>query len=563
MKMHSSHLFAFLLVTIILGLLLVGVPAVFRLALPSAAADPTVTVDVSSGLVHGQTVNVTIVSDRSWSGGRFFGVSICGNADSSGRPLRVRDVNDCVGAEVGVPSGSNGLNAVSDSGQGIIGATGSAGITAGRTYTTSVGAKRTAIGRNNATCITKSAGVTLDCSVSVAVSTTAGQVPIASGGWTTDVPITFYVKPNAAVTVASITDVNGSTRAVKPGTSVIQLTGSNWRPSQTIKTELCDDTGQNCSTSILTGAIRTASSGGGFDSTAQTLSLIATATSGARILRLSDGLIDVVDVPLEVLGTRAMTATPQVVGLNSETTLNGQSFTPLASVVISQWKNNARSGAQMVVTSDAYGKFSLKMRYTDITVTAFAAAERNSADQSEILSTRVITPVTFSAAQCQTFGATGCDLSQTVAFDIPNNGLKISQSSNTPAAASANIETARSVKLKLRDITLSDRRGSLTGWSVNATISNLINTRNTRYSIPAPDITVNPKCTPVSETAGRATEISANSERNLSTTQAVSLCNARPGGGGGVFTIEAELHIALLGSVLFGTYSGVITMVVL
>ena len=562
LRHHRPRSFFALVVLSCVAMIVIAIPSVFRVALPSAAADPTVVIDPSSELVHGQTINVTITSDRSWSGGRFFGVSICGNADSSGRPLRVRDVNDCVGAEVGVPTGSNGLNSVSDSGQGISGATGGGGITAGRTYTTTVGAKRTAIGRNNATCVAKTAGVILDCTVSVAVSTTAGQVPIASGGWTTDVPISFYVKPNAGASVASITGVNGSKSAMVPGTSTVTFSGTNWRTGQTIKAELCDGVGLNCSTSLLSGTLRTAASGGDFVAGSNSLSLASSATAGSRILRLSDGLIDSVDIPLTVLGTRTVIAVPQVVGLNSETTLTGESFTPLTSIVVSQWKEAARFGAQVVVTSDSAGKFTVKMRFTDVAVMGFAAAERNPADLSEIVATRVIAPVTFQAAQCQSFGANGCDLSQTVTFDIPNNGLKVSQDTTTQVSGSIDIDSSRSTVLQLQEITIADRRGSLAGWSINATISNLVNSTNSRFSIPAANITVVPRCQPLNDFNGRSDDISANSERNLSTVQPVSLCNARAGGGGGVFKVQAELHVALIGSVLRGTYGGVLTLVI-
>jgi len=71
-----------------------------------------------------------------------------------------------------------------------------------------------------------------------------------------------------------------------------------------------------------------------------------------------------------------------------------------------------------------------------------------------------------------------------------------------------------------------------------------------------------PRCQPINDFNGRSDDISANSERNLSTVQPVSLCNARAGGGGGVFKVQAELHVALIGSVLRGTYGGVLTLVI-
>ena len=114
----------------------------------------------------------------------------------------------------------------------------------------------------------------------------------------------------------------------------------------------------------------------------------------------------------------------------------------------------------------------------------------------------------------------------------------------------------------LADVTITDARGSLVGWSVTATMTNLaLAGGGTNSTIQASNMAVSPICAPVSATTGSATGITAGAaSQAFGGATPVALCSAAVGEGGGTYAVDGGLNLTVPATIRSGSYSSTITV---
>ncbi len=507
----------------------------------ASAGTPTVVATPTTNLVSGDLVNVKITADVT-EATHFYAVTQCGNADSSGNPIPSGVEANCAGAE-SLPAGY--LQLISNTGNGF-GAVGG-GITAGTLYELNLPVIRTGIGTNGAQCVPVGGAISDPCTIAIAESDPAqarfGQVLVN---------ITF--RPPATVSIGSVTGQTGTpavTTAAR-STNVINVTGTNWDVGGTLTASLCNVALSSCDPAGLTG---TATIGAG-GSVSGALTVTAGATTGARAVKLTDG-VQTASVPVQILGTRSITLAPAAGGVGLTTTVNGENFDANQPVAI-QALNAAFQplGAPVISGSSSTGAVNAQFQITDPLTRNIAVAEA----ANNPLVNNAATAFAFSADSCNNVG---CTVLQTVTLAVNPGVINMAQAGNAVGMGAINLNgTTQTSTGNLRGITITDARGTLNGWSVTATMTNLSGPVGTNGVIPAGNMTVvTPTCGPQSALTGSGVGISAGTPgQPFDPTATVSLCTAAAGQGGGTYSIGSGLSLTVPANIRSGTYTSTITV---
>ena len=119
----------------------------------------------------------------------------------------------------------------------------------------------------------------------------------------------------------------------------------------------------------------------------------------------------------------------------------------------------------------------------------------------------------------------------------------------------------------IQTLTVLDARGSLSGWVVNATMTNLTDgtagaTPANHHAIPAGNMhTTTVTCAPQAA-SGVATDVAAGAGGTLDPTSSITLCTAATGGGGGTFDINVGLTLNVPASIAAGHYVSQMTLLI-
>ncbi len=382
-------------------------------ALPASAAERVVTVSPNTNLVSGDSVTVSVTPDGSLSGA-FLGVTQCGNATASGTPLASlpTDGSACItdpstlGTTLAVTGNAGPNNPVGQS------------YTAGVTYNVPLVLQRTGLGTANAQCIS---GGIIPCTVAVSPATLAGAY---TGPETFQASATIEYIPPAS---ASITQVGGQLAGVTTAaraTNTLALSGSNFEASATLTAELCSSpNAASCDVGGLTGAGVTTDGSGAISSS--DLTVDASATTGPRVLKLSDSTQSAL-VPLQVLGTRAVSISPNVGGVGSSVTVTATNFDPQQPAGAIELLDDSLSPAGAPVSAGLVGPTGSFNATVPITnpLTAFISGFEANTGQGAAAA------FTFSANGCTLVAGGQCDLVQTVTLTVTPGELIASQAGN-------------------------------------------------------------------------------------------------------------------------------------
>ena len=539
-----------------IGVSLTGVIAIMGAvgvaAGPAAASTGTdvggdsLTVTPSSNLISGGTVSVSLTTVAATPGGVFIGVTQCGNADSSGTPLASLDTGggDCEGAA--------GLGSTLQ----IIGTIGVGAVPAG-INTVSLTLQRTGLGANNAQCIAMPPA-TLPCTVVASPATAAGAY---TGAGTFQVAAPISYRPPATASITSVTGQNG-TSAARAG-NTINLTGSNWDDTvspvtgtmalcSTSDNSVCDATGLDTPSFSVTGGVLTASA-----------VVDASATTGARNLVLTESSGPNAVVPVTILGNRQILITPVTGGAGTSVTVTGSGYNASVPVAVAGVTagSTPTSDTPTITMSSATGAVSATFTVNDPNTVAIAAAET-----SAPLTNVAIHPFVFSGNNCVAATANGCSLLQTVSQLVKPGVLTFSQTAAQVAMSDVTLNGENQTSTgQINQLTVSDARGSLVGWTVTATATDLSDGSSAAdNTIPAGNLkTSSVTCAPdATAVGGILTEVTAGAGGALSKTVGQTLCQAPSGGGGGTFDINADLSLLVPASVASGTYTSTMTFTV-
>jgi hypothetical protein len=520
-------------------------------AAPASAAGETIVPAQSSNLLDGQHLNVTISVPVTITGA-FAAVTQCGNANTAGvayTALTVpTDGSNCAGAEaigtslvfVGFPTGP---------------------VPAGPS-TVSILLEKTHIGTALAQCVA-SPPAALPCTLNGATATAAGQYT-GPGSFSISTPITY--KPPVSASISSVTGQTG-TSAARSG-NTLNLTGATWDASVAPAASLCTTAGTACDAAGLTGALSTDAGG----ALSGALTVTATATTGARALKIvnpSDS--QTVLLPITILGARTISLSPASGGAGTLVTITGSGFNASAPVIAVETDGSPVPLSFGSATVDASGNVTGSLSITSSHVIGIAVSELSN---PAVLN--AFAPFAYSADSCSTVTpdsnaatrpAGDCQLLQTVHLSVTGgpNGLTFSQGSHditmSPIVLNGDQQTSTGA---IKNVTVLDARGSLVGWTVIATMTDLTDspTPALHHSIPASNMSWTPACALNTPTSGAISDITTGAPAALSNTVAATLCTAVPGGGGGTFVGSSPLSLIVPASIAAASYSSVITFTV-
>jgi hypothetical protein len=547
---------------LVAGALIAGVIGVAAQAAQAATTLTVVSVTPNSNLINGNTLAVVVKADETRAGAAI-AVTQCGNAAADGTPFSAAPTpDDCMGND---DAAGGFVNLVSELGTGFGALNG--GVTADKEYSVSIIAARTGIGVNDAQCIQYS-GPMVPCTVIATII--VGVTPDS-----TATPGSFSIsyKPPAEASVKDVVGQNGTEAARRgvaavapdgelPGSPAVEgdkitLQGSDWDASGTITARLCkasDPT--DCDDSdALTGTL-SSDADGDLDETDE-LTVTDKATSGARVIKLSDS-DETVLVPIQILGTRAVTISPTVGGLGTKVTATGSNFDATQAVVLVELDVtfaaiSAPKGALSTATGDVSGFVNISSADTK-----YIAVAETDAPTTQF----AVAAFTFSANEC---AGTNCELVQTVSMEVDGDVLTSSQTSNAIAMDEITLDgEEQTSEGDLNDITILDARGTLLGWSVTATMSNIAiaGSSASNSSISAADMTLTPTCAPKTVTSGSTAGITGGTAGALDPTTGRALCAAGSGDGGGTYKITGTLSLKVPATLRSGSYTATLTVLI-
>jgi hypothetical protein len=167
----------------------------------------------------------------------------------------------------------------------------------------------------------------------------------------------------------------------------------------------------------------------------------------------------------------------------------------------------------------------------------------------------------FSASATFTVTATVTGgLHQIISMDVKAGTLSDSQVGGDPSHVTLSpITLDGSVQHStgdLNSVTVTDARGSLAGWSLNAQFEGDFTTAGTDHNvIDASNLSAAPSVVLASPGSGELSEVTAGAASALSKTAPTNLATAHSGGGGGSFRVDAGLDLKVPASIIPGTYS--------
>lgn len=230
------------------------------------------------------------------------------------------------------------------------------------------------------------------------------------------------------------------------------------------------------------------------------------------------------------------------------------------------------------VVSDAAGTFS-----ADLSISSVSGPVGEAVGDNEVVATQgalsadapvTVTPLAPTSAVDYTVGGDG-GVDQTFAVTVGSGPLTISQSLSRvtlqPVGARSRDRGDQVESGSLNPVTVTDARGSLTGWSVTAQLASAFERSSSSRSmgLPAndlfwrPDVSLAVPAGAPGGPSGVLDEVEAGVPGALSDHQASLLCQAPAGGGGGRFDCGAGLSLQVPPGTAPGTYSATLDIVVL
>lgn len=422
----------------------------------------------------------------------------------------------------------------------------------------------------------------------------ATEVPDPSVDPQPDPPITIPYTQTAFLTVpideppvptANISSVTGQVvdDAARAG-NVISFGGPNWSSSTAISVELCDLAATTCSASEVTGVTASIDGSGVLSGTA---TVDSTATTGARLLRVSTDQLESDTADLLVLGTPTISA-PSNAGEGAPIQITGTNWNPNSPTTAVQFLNatgDAVLAGPFLVTVSDTGSFS-----TTQTVVAdmgvIAAGEGGLGypqppGPSTPGSLWAIQPgFQVSADECTVLGSTGwsengqasesCSIQQTVLLDVLPGALSMSQDGGIVDLGDLQLNgRAQVVPGAINEVTVVDATGALFGWDLTATMTDLTTGDGIgNRRIPAGNLEWTPGCDAIDADGdgivdGDGGEVQSGPAGALDNTVASTLCTAPVGGGGGTFTGNASFDLLVPANVAAGDYQSTITILLM
>jgi hypothetical protein len=351
--------------------------------------------------------------------------------------------------------------------------------------------------------------------------------------------------------------------------AAISFTGVDFTASATSGTaSLCDSNGTTGCTA-LTGVSISVDSLGALTGSG---SIPAAATAGAHKLVVTTGAAATLrgaGSNFAVLGVPSITLSPATGGPGQAIVVSGSNFDPgktLFLVDIALAAPTTVLGGPVVVTSDANGNFTSPattgalQAVTGMDAVAAGLASPDGLNQA--VATFNLTATSCVAANIPTVTGT-CAVVQTVQQQVTGTSLNTTEAGPTVAMGEIKLNgIAQTGHGNLKQVTVIDARGTLTGWTVTGSITDLTSNPGAplpqkvgNHTLPKTGISWTPACAAVDGIAG---EITAGAAGTL--VDGALLCSAAPGGGGGTFTGDAPIDIQVASSKAAGLYVGTLTL---
>ncbi len=424
----------------------------------------------------------------------------------------------------------------------------------------------------------------------------ATEIPDPSVDPQTDPPTTipfnqtpFLTVPITAAPVptADITSVTGQVvdNAARAGNEVA-FGGPNWSASSAIDVELCDLAETACSAAGLSGVTAAIDGSGVLSGTA---TIDPAAGTGAQLLRVSTDQAESDTDDLLILGAPTISA-PGNAGEGAPIVITGTNWNPNSPSTAVQFLNATGDtvlAGPFVVTVDSTGAFSTTQ--TVVADTGIIAAGEGGlgypqppgpATPGSLFA--IQTGFQVSSDECtvpgselwSTGGPTGqsCSIQQTILLDVLPGTLSMSQAGGIVDLGDIQLTgTSQFVSGAINEVTVVDATGSLFGWDLSATMTDLENGLGGGSNvIPASDMEWTPSCDPIDASVppdgildGNPAEVISGPVADLDNTVGATLCTAAPGGGGGTFAGNADLNLFVGASTAAGSYQATMTLLLM
>lgn len=391
------------------------------------------------------------------------------------------------------------------------------------------------------------------------------------------------------VPTVNVSDVTGQsvTNAARAG-NTLTFGGPNWAPSTAITVELCDLDLVTCDATGLSGVSAAIDGTGVLSGTA---TVDPSAGTGARALVVSTDQAEQDDAAMLVLGAPTISA-PGNAGEGAPITITGTNWNPGSVTTAVQFLDATDPLAPIslagpfVVTVDQFGAFST----TQTVVAGMNLVGAGDADPfypqppSPLNpgSLAAVSPFQVSADECTVLGSElwssggpigqDCSIQQTVLLDVLPGTLSMSQTGGIVDLGDLQLDgTAQYVSGAINQVTVVDATGSLFGWDLTATMTDLENGLGAGNNvIPAANMEWTPSCDPIDASVppdgiidGNPAEVASGAVADLDNTVAATLCTAAPGGGGGTFTGDAGLNLFVDANVAAGSYQATLTLLLM
>lgn len=379
----------------------------------------------------------------------------------------------------------------------------------------------------------------------------------------------FPASPNAKVvalnnrgTAQADAPQTGTATATRIGKSVA-IQGAGFTPSVAFDSlQLCDVSGLNC-TADLTNAAGTVPVAPGVATATGTKTWQGyagpLASIGVHTVKITQGAIVVTTGSFLIQGTPTIAA-PATVVLGQSLTVVGSMFDPGTSGNVPPAADPtvtvAAGTSSVTVSPDANGAFSVTLPMTDPAATQITAT----ASTGAWLLTAA--PQAFSyvllADSCIVPTGGQCQLFQNVTLQVTGGDLSMAKDPGNVVMSGITLNGLNQVSTgNVRQVTVTDARGSSAGWTLNASLSDLTNGGGTNPNSTIAANTFN--WAPVCTTTGGSATVSTGAAGTLRNTDQV-FCSSASGQGGGQFTADSALNVSVPATQAAGAYTGILTL---
>ena len=360
----------------------------------------------------------------------------------------------------------------------------------------------------------------------------------------------FNVVPAPTLTITSITGQAVGALAARAGNDLV-VSGTGWGPASGLAVALCDGADELvCDASSSTAGL-TVDAGGVMSGTVPVTALNTTGLRSLKITQTSNGVRAL--APIQVLGTRSITIDPTSGGASTAVNITGTDFDPLQAVTVTGSDGVNPTSDVGVGVVDASGALTGSILVLSPATVSIVVTE-DDAPTSEGASAGFGFTIESQVGQLTVDGS---------ALTLTQTGGLISMSPVTLADGLVQQSTGM-----IQTVSLTDSRGTLSGWAVTATATDWtdiaepdpLNPSANRV-IPAGNLAWLPSCAPATGSTANPADVVAGPPATLDPTVAATLCSAAPGGGGGGWVADAALLLNVPSSIAAGTYQATLTIV--